>query len=365
MDTFVADTVETALPELEGELERAFARSRRPPPSRLVRTVLPVAAIALLGALLTLYIVWVRRTRAEPSARGRAAGLAGYGFLAPWLIGFTVFLVGPIVAAMVLSLTRWNMIKPPEWVGLQHYLGLLGDRHFGVGLRRTFLYVALVVPISLAGGLFTAGLLTCRIRGREAFKAIFYFPSLFTGAAAAVLWLNMFNKEYGVVNRLLGAVGVAPVSWLDEGHAFFTVVLMNVFWVGGAMIIYYAGMRQIPDALYESAEIDGAGPVRRFLHVTIPMLSPVILFMVVMTTIGAFQVFTPALFFAASSTQIGEPGDALRFYSVNIYDEAFNNLNMGRACCYALILFLIIFAVTMLQMRLSRRFVYTETRDGA
>ena len=135
---------------------------------------------------------------------------------------------------------------------------------------------------------------------------------------------------------------------------------MNLFWIGGAMIIYYAGMKQIPASLYEAAEIDGAGPVRRFFSITIPMLSPVILFMVVMTTIGSFQVFTPALFFATDSTQIGSPGDALRFYSVNIYDEAFNNLHMGKACSWAVVLFIIIFFITMLQISLSKRFVHSE-----
>jgi multiple sugar transport system permease protein len=161
------------------------------------------------------------------------------------------------------------------------------------------------------------------------------------------------------VNRILGWVGVTPINWLGENWAFTTVVLMNIFWIGGSMIIYYAGMKQIPQSLYEAADIDGANFVRKFISVTIPMLSPVILFMVVVSTIGAFQVFTPALFFARSSNLIGEPGDALRFYSVNIYDEAFNNLNMGKACCWAFILFLIIFAVTMIQMKLSKRFVHT------
>ncbi|MBN2212265.1 MAG: sugar ABC transporter permease, partial [Sedimentisphaerales bacterium] len=143
-------------------------------------------------------------------------------------------------------------------------------------------------------------------------------------------------------------------------HAFTTVILMNIFWVGGAMIIYYAGMKQIPRSLYEAADIDGAGPFRKFISITIPMLSPVILFMTIMTTIGAFQVFTPALFFAANSSEIGRPGNSLRFYSVNIYDESFNNLRMGNACAYAFVLFVIIFLITMMQLKLSRRFVHSE-----
>jgi multiple sugar transport system permease protein len=135
---------------------------------------------------------------------------------------------------------------------------------------------------------------------------------------------------------------------------------MNVFWIGGSMIIYYAGIKQIPKALYEAATIDGAGPIRRFFSITLPLLSPVILFLVVMSTIGAFQIFTPALFVADSSAAIGSPGDSLRFYSVNIYDEAFNNLRMGRACAQALILFAIIFLITMAQLWASKRFVHAE-----
>ena len=360
MDDFVAATVRKRMPELGRDLDRAFERAQVRKPGSVVGGVLPVVAASLLVALLVGYVRWIlKRHRPDPVQR-RRADLAGYLFIAPWLAGFLCFVLGPILAAVALSFTEWNMISPPRWVGLEHYLSLGGDRLFLIGLRRTFLYVVLVVPISLCGGLFTAGLLTCDIRGRDAFKAIFYFPSLFTGAAVAVLWVNMFNKEYGVINRLLGFLSVPPVSWLDEAHAFYTVILMNVFWVGGAMIIYYAGMRQIPRSLYEAAEVDGAGAMRRFWNITIPMLSPVILFMVLMTTIGAFQVFTPALFFASSSAAIGSPGDALRFYSVNIYDEAFNNLRMGRACCYALILFVIIFTVTMIQMKASKKYVHTE-----
>lgn len=360
MDGFVARTVRERLPLLDGDIKKAFARERPVQTGRMSGTVLPITVVLGVALVLGLYVARIRRdTKAERLAR-RPAHLAGYLCISPWLVGFACFSVGPILAALFLSFTEWNMVKAPQWVGAANYANLFQDEIFYLGLRKTLLYVALVVPISLFGGLFTAGLLTCNIRGADAFKAIFYFPSLFTGAATAVLWVNMFNWEYGVVNRLLSFLGISPVSWLDAGHAFYTVVLMNVFWVGGAMLIYYAGMKQIPRSLYEAADIDGAGPVRKFIYVTIPMLSPVILFMVVMTTIGAFQVFTPALFFARSSQNIGEPGDALRFYSVNIYNEAFNNLHMGKACGYALILFLIIFAVTMVQLKLSKRFVYTE-----
>jgi multiple sugar transport system permease protein len=360
MDGFVASTIRDRLPVLDRELAFALDRARPRPAGPLVRWVLPVLALVAGVAALAAYLRAVLRAQPPAVATGRAAGFYGYLCILPWLLGCLCFVLGPILAAAALSFTEYNMIAPPRWVGFVHYANLPSDPSFLIGLQRTFAYAALVIPISLFGGLFTAGLLTCDIRGRDAFKAILYFPSLFTGAAMATLWVNMFNKEYGVVNRLLDLLNLPPVSWLDQTHAFYTVVLMNVFWIGGAMIVYYAGMKQIPAALYEAAEVDGAGPVRKFWHITIPLLSPVILFLVVMTTIGAFQVFTPAVFLASSSASIGEPGDSLRFYSVNIYDEAFNNLRMGQACCQALILFFIVFAVTMIQMRLARRFVHSE-----
>ena len=362
MAQFVERTVDEQLIALAADLDLAFSRAERPEAGVVERAVVPfaivlVAVLALLG-----YVLYVRRQESETvrTGGGRDAGWVAYLCLSPWLIGFVVFTVGPILASVVLSFTEWNMITPPRWVGAQHYTDLFSDRYFGLGIQKTFLYAALVIPISTIGGIATAGLLTSNVRGADSFKAIFYFPSLFTGAAAAVLWVNMFHKEYGVVNRAVELFGGLPINWLDEAHAFYTVVLMNVFWIGGATIIYYAGMKQIPRSLYEAAEIDGAGLFRRFWSITLPLLSPVILFMVVMTTIGAFQVFTPALFFVNYPAEIGGPGDSLRFYAVNIYDEAFNNLHMGKACAWAFVLFLIIFAVTMLQLKVSKRFVYTE-----
>lgn len=362
MRDVVESRVRSELPVLEAELESGFARMEDREATAGTRVLMPVVLVSLFGAAFLLYLRYVRREQSSKRPMAAAAtNLAAFICLSPWLFGFLFFTLGPIVASVYLSFTEWNMISEPVWVGAQHYRELFTDEYFLIGLERTARYAVFVIPISLIGGIATAGLLTSNVKGADSFKAIFYFPSLFTGAAAAVLWVNMFHKEYGIVNQLLSTFGVMPINWLDEHHAFYTVVLMNVFWIGGATIIYYAGMKQIPRTLYEAAEIDGAGTVRRFFSITLPMLSPVILFMVIMTTIGAFQIFTPALFFVDNPSQIGGPGDSLRFYAVNIYDEAFNNLHMGKACAWAFVLFVIIFAVTMIQIKLSRRFVYTET----
>jgi len=359
MNSFVEKTIRDQIGDVDSQMTLAFDQQKPFPSSPLVKTVLPIVSVLLLAVGLVWYVRSVGQARNEAKEEGKSNKL-GYLFIAPWLFGLVCFILGPIVAAVILSFTEWNMISPPSWVGFQHYVQMPQDTKFLIGVKNTFLYALLVIPISLGGGLFTAGLLTARIKGADLFKAIIYFPALFTGAETAVLWTNMLNKDHGVLNYILGFVHIAPIDWMDAKHAFFSVILMNVFWIGGAMIIYYAGMKQIPAALYEAAELDGASMARKFIKITIPMLSPVILFMVVMTTIGSFQVFTPALFFADNSTSIGSPDDALRFYAVNIYDQAFNNLRMGEACSYAIILFLIIFAITLIQLKVANRFVHTE-----
>ena len=362
MNAYIETCVRHRLRRLDTDIGAAIQENQPKKSGVLVRQILPVAALLSIIVLAGLYLRSISRERQdEPAQATSRVTKGGALFLTPWLIGLTCFVIGPIVASILLSFTNWNMISSPQWVGFQHYLDLASDAKFLTGIRITFTYAAIVIPISLAGGLFTAGLLTTGIRGADFFKALIYFPALFTGAETAVLWTNMLNKEHGVLNYILSWLHISGPDWMDSSHAFYSVILMNVFWVGGAMIVYYAGMKQIPQALFEAADLDGASAARKFRSITIPMLSPVILFMVVMTTIGSFQVFTPALFFAGSSSDIGAPNDALRFYAVNIYDKAFNNLQMGEACCYAIILFLIIFAITFAQLKLAKRFVHTET----
>ncbi len=362
MNEFVEKSVRSRLPQLDKDLNLAILKVNVAEPGPGVRVLQPLLAFVLLTLVGFAYVRAIGKATV-PQENGKRPSPTAYYFLSPWLTGLFCFVIGPILASLILSCTDWNMVSSPHWVGFQNYAGLPGDAKFLIGLKNTFEYALLAIPISLCGGLFTAGLLTSHIRGANLFKAIIYFPALFTGAETAVLWTNMLNKEHGVLNYILSWFHIGGVDWMDAGHAFYSVLLMNVFWIGGAMLVYYAGMKQIPQSLYEAAELDGASLAKRFLKITIPMLSPVILFMVVMTTIGSFQVFTPALFFAKNSTDVGSPGDSLRFYSVNIYDKAFNNLQMGQACAYAIVLFLIIFAITYGQFRLSRRFVYSEV-DG-
>jgi len=357
MTEFISQVLKKQLPILHEQYKDAFERGKIVEPNFSIKVIYPFILLLLLIFVSIYYIKSIKKNQNMPKSSLKQDNLSGYLSISPWIFGFLLFLLGPIIAALYFSFTEWNLISNPRWIGVQNYFDLINDERFLIGLERTFSYVIYVVPITVLGGLFTAAMLTNNVRGIDFFKSLFYFPSLFTGAAIAVLWVNIFNKEYGVVNYLISFFRISPINWLDANHAFTTVILMNIFWVGSSMIVYYAGMKQIPKSLYESADIDGAGFMRKFLYITIPSLYPVILFIVIITTIGAFQVFTPALFFAESSARIGDPSNSLRFYSVNIYDEAFNSLRMGKACSYAIILFIIIFIITYFQLKLSKRFV--------
>ncbi len=357
MNQFISETLSKQIPILESQYKDAFKRGEPVNPSFFVKVIAPIILLFFLIFVAFYYFKSIKQNQAIPYSSLKRDNFSGYVSISPWIAGFLLFLLGPIVAALYFSFTEWNLISQPKWIGIQNYLDLINDTRFFIGLERTFSYVIYVVPITVLGGLFTAAMLTNNIRGINFFKSLFYFPSLFTGAAIAVLWVNLFNKEYGVINYLISFIGISPINWLDANNAFTTVILMNVFWIGSSMIVYYAGMKQIPKSLYEAADIDGAGFIRKFLYITIPSLAPVILFIVIITTIGAFQVFTPALFFAESSARIGDPSDSLRFYSVNIYDEAFNGLRMGKACSYAILLFVVIFLITYLQLKFSKKYV--------
>ncbi|MBN2210188.1 MAG: extracellular solute-binding protein, partial [Sedimentisphaerales bacterium] len=243
MNGFVKQTVSEKLVVIDEMLNNAFEQARKKTPSFTIKVILPAIVLGMLVLMAPLYLRWIRRYSQKQTISGRHVGWIGYLFLSPWLCGVIFFVTGPILAALLLSFTDWNMIRSPNWMGLLNYTELPNDANFVLGLKKTFLYAAWVIPISLCGGLFTAGLLTCNIRGTSVFKAIFYFPSLFTGAAAAVLWVNMFNYDNGIINYFLSFFGIERINWLDAEHAFTTVILMNIFWVGGAMIIYYAGMK--------------------------------------------------------------------------------------------------------------------------
>jgi multiple sugar transport system permease protein len=285
--------------------------------------------------------------------------IAFWLFISPWLIGFLVFTVGPMLSSVYVSLTSWDLITPPRFVGLANYTEAFQDPRVGQAIKVTLLYAVISVPLQTFLAFMVALLMNVDLPGIRFFRTIWYLPSLVSGVAQIVLFLWVFNPQYGLANDLLAKLGVQGPGWFsDAAWALPTVILMSLWTVGGAMVIYLAGLKDVPLNLYEAAALDGAGPFRLFWHVTLPQLSPIILFNALTGIIGALQIFTQG--FVAN----GGPKDSLLFFVYYLYDNAFQNFRMGYASALAWILFVIILALTAVTLRGSAFAVYYETELG-
>ncbi len=267
--------------------------------------------------------------------------LFGYLFLAPWLVGFFVLTAGPLFGSLYYSFTDFDLLTPPKWVGLSNYRTMFTDdpRYF-TSLRVTFVYVIVSVPLALAFALFIAVLLNKNMSGMAFYRSIYYLPSLLGGSVAiAILWRQVFGAE-GIVNRVLAYFEINGPSWISSpDFALSTLIVLNIWQFGSAMIIFLAGLRQIPQDLYEAASIDGAGRLSKFARITVPMLTPVVFFNFVLGIIGAFKAFTPAYIVSGGS---GGPIDSTLFYTLYLYQKAFTTFQMGYASAMAWILLVII-----------------------
>lgn len=294
--------------------------------------------------------------RWRKSLRGREAA-TGYVFAAPWLLGLLIFTLGPIIASFALSFTDYPIVKAPQWVGFENYHTLLTDDPlFWTSLSNTLYYTMLVVPLNMALGLGIAILMNEPLPGMRLFRTLYYLPSVVSGVAVSVLWAWILNPDFGLINTLLGYIGLPGPPWLaSDVWSKPSLILMSLWGVGGSMVIYLAGLQGIPAHLYEAAEIDGAGALSRFRHVTLPMMSPTLLFTLIVNTIGSFQVFTQAYVITG-----GGPVNSTLFYVLYLFRNAFEFFKMGYASAMAWILFLIILGLTFLQLRLARRWVYYE-----
>lgn len=284
----------------------------------------------------------------------------GYLFLAPWLVGFFTFNVVPMIASFYLSLTNYDFFTSPRWIGFENYVEMfLYDARYLKSITVTLRYMLISVPLQLLFALTLALMLNKGIRGLALFRAVYYVPSLLGGSVAvAILWMQVFGAN-GLVNQLLGLAGVEGVSWLaNPNYSLYTVILLRVWQFGSPMVIFLAALRQIPSELYEAASVDGAGKLYTFFRITLPLLSPVILFNVVMQTISAFQEFT-AVFVLGGGT--GGPLDSLLFYSLYLYTVGFRYFEMGYAAAQAWVLLLMIAILTAVIFRWSRRWVYYES----
>jgi multiple sugar transport system permease protein len=293
---------------------------------------------------------------AETSWRGSAGG---YLFLAPWLIGFFGLTLGPALVSLYLSFTDFDLLSNPRWVGAANYVRIAtSDAKFTAAMHVTFVYVALAVPLKLAFALMVAMVLNKGIRGLSIYRAMFYLPSLLGASVAiAVLWRQLFAGD-GLLNQALALFGIHGPSWISNPDtSLYTLVALSIWQFGSPMIIFLAGLRQIPTDVYEAAEIDGASRRQQFFSITLPMLTPVIFFNGVVQTIDAFKAFTPAFIISGGT---GGPIDSTLFYTLYLYQEAFAYFRMGYAAALAWVLVVIIAAFTALAFLSSRYWVHYD-----
>ncbi|GGX28361.1 carbohydrate ABC transporter permease [Streptomyces lomondensis] len=295
----------------------------------------------------------------RPPARDRGTRLLATLFLAPTIVGIVVFTVVPIVGSVVLSLFHWNVIDPPRYAGLANYGEVFGDETVLVSFRNTLVFMVLAVALQLLVALVLALAVNGRMPVwlRSVFRSAFFFPLVLSAASISVVMKYLFNQDFGVVNWLLGFVGIAPVPWLtSENAAMATVVLVYVWQqFGFSFLLFVGGLNNIPKEVHEAAALDGATGLRKHLSVTLPLLSPTLLVASVVGIINALQVFEQPYVLTN-----GGPGDSTRTVVMVIYESAFEQLRFGEASAVGVLLFVLIMAVTALQFRLSRRFVHYQ-----
>jgi multiple sugar transport system permease protein len=294
---------------------------------------------------------------AKPMSRMlRREATEGYLFILPWALGYLMFRLGPLLASLYLSMTNYNGSEfPPKFVGLDNYSYLFTqDPRFIDSVRSTLQFVGGFLPLSLIIGLGIAVLMNQKVPGILAFRGIYYLPSVTTGVAVSLLWLFVFNKQFGVLNAMLHWFGAPRIGWLvDQNWVMVSFILMALWGVGGTMIVYLAGLQSIPTELTESATIDGANAIQRFFKITLPLLTPTIFFNLITGLIGAFQIFENAFIMTG-----GGPNYKTYFFGLNIYLTAFRQLKFGYSSTVAWILFILIAGLTVFVMSTSRRWVY-------
>ena len=306
----------------------------------------------------------------KPVNREVRRTLVGLAFIAPWAIGFCVFTAGPILASAYFSLTRFPVVAPPVWIGLRNYFDLLQDGLFWRALANTS-FMFLELPLAICIGLGIAMLVNEKLKGVVFFRTLFYMPAIVPAIASAMLWLWIFNPQYGLLNGALSLLAQPPLAWIpgldtlragldwlqDPGLAKPSFMIMDLWAVGAGMIIYLAALQGVPVHLREAALLDGANAWHRFRHVILPAISPVILFMAITGMIALFQYFTQAFIMTNPK---GGPENATLFYALYTYQNAFERFNMGYACAMGWILFMLSLIGTLIIFRTSARYVYYE-----
>lgn len=288
--------------------------------------------------------------------RQRKEALAGYGFLLPWIIGFVCLTLGPMIVSLYLAFTSYNLFRAPEWIGLDNFQRMLSDHAFHQSVQITLTYVLVGTPIKLAAALGVALLLNFRDRGAGFFRSAFYAPSLIGASVAiAIVWRALFRGD-GPVDEGLSLFGINLGGWVGNPSLVLPMmIILSVWQFGAPMVIFLAGLKQVPTELYEAAQMDGAGAWRKFRNVTLPMLSPVIFFNLLLETIHAFQIFGSAYVISSGT---GGPAGMTNFYTVYLYKRGFSDLQMGYASAMAWVLLVVIGLIAFVFFRTSKSWVH-------
>ena len=303
----------------------------------------------------------VQRRRSNRKWRSLLTGLA---FISPAIIGFLAFAAWPIIMSLYYSFTNYNVLQPPDFTGLDNYRDLFSDRLFHTSLLNTLYMVVIGLPIHLIFDFFMAVLLATQIRGLSIYRTIFYLPAITPVVAAAIVWLWIFNGQYGILNTFLGWFGIQHIGWLtDPVYTKPSLIFMGLWFGGNTILIFLAGLRDVPVSLLEAAELDGAGAIQTTIHVTLPMISPVIFYLLIINIIGYFQYFTEAWVLTATRDgAAGGPLNSMLFYAMYLYQTAFQLFKMGYASAQAWVLFVIVLIATAVLFRTSN-WVYYRSEE--
>jgi multiple sugar transport system permease protein len=281
----------------------------------------------------------------------------GFFFILPWVLGFILFTFIPLISALYLGFTDSNSITTPKFIGFKNYINLFHDNEFISSLVVTVKYAIFAIPLGILSSMTLATLLNSKIKGVYLFRTILYLPAVASGVSISLLWRWILDKNLGLLNLILSKVGIDGPGWLSEPNWVLPSYVLIALWgAGGGMLTYLAGLQDVPRSLYESAEIDGAGWFKKFIKITVPMLSPVIFYNVIMGLVGSFRKFSDAYI-------IGGAGNQGRFYMIYLYENAFNYFKMGYATAMAWILFLIILALSLLTFKSSSLWVFYNSSD--
>lgn len=290
--------------------------------------------------------------------------IMGYIFILPWIIGFLTFVLGPLLFSLYGSFTNYNVTSRMDFIGFDNYIRMFTrDPLFWKSLYNTVYYVVFMVPLTTIGAIILSVLLNQKVPGTRVYRTIYYMPSVLSGVAVYMLWMQLLNPQSGLVNTALRLIGIDGPAWLfDPAWTKPAIIFMKLWSVGGGMLLYLANLQSIPAQLYESAELDGASAWHRFRFITLPMITPVIFFDIVTSLIGGFQIFQEG--YVMSQSGDGGPMHSLLFYNLHMWNKAFEVFDMGYAMGMAWILFIIVMILTALNMKYSKHWVYYEGGDG-